>query len=289
MTKTPHNYWLWVTTRGTASDLKKNSIDFWTCDGDTKKGDLILLYLNSKGEAVKGYPKSAFCYLIQATDSVRNGEHFPGWSENGWKDGCEARVLYVFKNPVRYQELKLDPLFQKWDAYKKHNFQGRSFPIPEKIWNKLDEMAVDKNPEYHGYQELLGFTPSSIELTVEDDLDSLNDEEELFDGKRGQRFTTYYERNPKLRRKAIEIHGFKCMTCDFEFVNKYGARGSEYIEVHHLKPVSSLDEATPVDPKTEMSVICSNCHRMIHRKKDNVLSLDELREIIKKNHKGPVE
>jgi len=175
MTEEPHNYWLWVTTRGTASDLKINSKDFWTCDENTKDGDLIFLYLNSKGEAVKGYPKSAFCYLIQADGSVRNGEHFPGWRENGWKYGCEARVLYIFKNPVRYQELKLDPLFQKWDAYKKHNFQGRSFPIPENIWNKLDNMAVDRNSDYHGYQELLGFTPPSIESTVKADLDSLHD------------------------------------------------------------------------------------------------------------------
>lgn len=164
-TETPHNYWLWITNRGTASGLIQNSKDFWTCDRDTKKGDLILLYLNSKGEAVKGYPKSAFCYLIQATGSARNGEHNPGWSENGWKDGCDARVLYVFKNPVRYQELKIDPLFQKWDAYKKHNFQGRSFPIPENIWNKLDNMAMDRNPEYHGYRDFLATQGGSSDLT----------------------------------------------------------------------------------------------------------------------------
>jgi len=282
-------YWLWVTSRSTAdaSDLKENEGRAWTCDERTKEGDLILLYLNSKGESVKGYPTSAFRYLIQATSDRYDGAaRYPHWHENGWEDGCDCRVLHIFKNPVRYRDLKLDREFQKWDAYKNRNFQGKSFPIPENIWNKLDEMAVDRNPEYHGYQELLGFTPPSIELTVKADLDSLHDEEEMFDGKRRQRFTTYYERNPKLRSKAIEIHGFKCMTCDFEFVNKYGARGSEYIEVHHLNPVSSLDEATPVDPKTEMAVICSNCHRMIHRKKDNTLSLDELREIIKQNQKG---
>lgn len=152
---TPQNYWLWVTSRETAYGLKENSRDIWTCDENTQEGDLILLYLNSKGEAVKGYPKSAFCYLIQATSNVRNGEHFPGWRERGWKDACDAQVLHAFKNPVRYQELKLDPEFKKWDAYKKHNFQGRSFPIPENIWNKLDKMAVDRNPEYNGYREFL--------------------------------------------------------------------------------------------------------------------------------------
>jgi 5-methylcytosine-specific restriction protein A len=77
------------------------------------------------------------------------------------------------------------------------------------------------------------------------------------------------------------------MACNFDFKQRYGERGSNFIEVHHLKPVSSLDEATLVDPKTEMAVVCSNCHRMIHREKDNVLSLDELREIIRQKSKRP--
>jgi len=284
------NYWLWVTSRSTAdaSNLKENEVKTWTCDERTKKGDLILLYLNSKGESVKGCPKSAFRYLIQATSDRYDGAAlYPHWRENGWEDGCHCRVLQIFKNPVRYRDLKLDPEFKKWDAYKNRNLQGKSFPITENIWNKLDEMAVERNPEYHGYQELLGLTPTSVKSTVKEDLDSLNEDEDMFEGRKGRRFTTYYERNPKLRTKAIEIHGLKCMACNFDFKQRYGERGSNFIEVHHLKPVSSLDEATLVDPKTEMAVVCSNCHRMIHREKDNVLSLDELREIIRQKSKRP--
>ena len=70
------------------------------------------------------------------------------------------------------------------------------------------------------------------------------------------------------------------MACGFDFQEKYGDRGSKFIEVHHLKPISSLEKETIVDHKTEMAVVCSNCHRMIRRKKDKVLSLKELREII---------
>jgi 5-methylcytosine-specific restriction enzyme A len=71
------------------------------------------------------------------------------------------------------------------------------------------------------------------------------------------------------------------MACGFDFEEKYGDRGSKFIEVHHLKPVSSLEKETIVDLKTEMTVVCSNCHRMIHRKKDKILSLEELRKIIR--------
>jgi len=35
-----------------------------------------------------------------------------------------------------------------------------------------------------------------------------------------------------------------------------------------------------VDPATEMAVVCSNCHRMIHRVQDDPLTIEQLREIV---------
>ncbi|MCJ7443746.1 MAG: EVE domain-containing protein [Methanotrichaceae archaeon] len=288
MIETPHNYWLWVTTRETAAGADLNEYRdatwTWTCDEKTKNGDLILLYLNSKGKAEKGYHKSAFCYLIQAIGDAGSIDDDPIWRERGWKYGCDCQVLYAFKNPVRYKDLEQDSELKEWEAYKRHNFQGRCFDIPENIWNKLDRMASEINPDYPGYRKLIEMPEeslSSIESTVDADLDSILEEEELFEGKKVQKFTNYYERNSKLRSKAILFHGFKCMACDFDFEQKYGERGSKYIEVHHLNPVSSLEKETRIDPEIEMAVVCSNCHRMIHRRKDDVLSLEELRKIIR--------
>jgi hypothetical protein len=140
----------------------------------------------------------------------------------------------------------------------------------------LSEIEMD-NP---GYRNLITIPTPSIESIVESDLDSILAEEQ-FEGMRGQRFITYYERNPKLRSEAISIHGYKCMACGFDFEQRYGERGSNYIEVHHLNPISSLEGETRVDPERDLAVVCSNCHSMIHLKKDEVLSLDELRKIIK--------
>jgi len=139
-----------------------------------------------------------------------------------------------------------------------------------------------KSPDYRESIEMPNEVLSSIETTAEADLDSqFAEEEEFFEGNKVRRYT--YERNPKLRSKAILLHGYKCKACGFDFQEKYGKRGSEFIEVHHLNPVSSHEKDTSVDPKTEMTVVCSNCHRMIHRKKDQTLSLDELRELIRQN------
>lgn len=108
----------------------------------------------------------------------------------------------------------------------------------------------------------------------------------VFSGKKGkegakkQYYVTKYERNPRLRKAALAIHGYTCMACGFNFEDKYGARGKNYIEVHHIKPLAEIGEEVEVDPETDLICLCSNCHRIVHRKTNYVLSLEELKTII---------
>ena len=91
------------------------------------------------------------------------------------------------------------------------------------------------------------------------------------------------ERNPRLRAAALRIHGYNCQVCGFSFEQVYGRWGRDFAEVHHLQVLSTApDEGLEVDPCRDMSVVCSNCHRMIHRKAKQALTLDELRDIIAK-------
>lgn len=103
------------------------------------------------------------------------------------------------------------------------------------------------------------------------------------EGRREIVYTTRYERNPILRKRAIQIHGTTCTACAFNFYNFYGERGKDYIEVHHLIPLSTLEEEFEINPATDMTVVCSNCHRMIHRERNNILSINELKQIIIQN------
>jgi uncharacterized protein YjbI with pentapeptide repeats len=105
---------------------------------------------------------------------------------------------------------------------------------------------------------------------------------EYVEGERRERLSQYYERNPHLRVAAIALHGTKCMVCGFDFEAVYGRHGAGYVEVHHLRRVSSLQAKTRVNPQTDMVVLCANCHRMIHRSRDGMLSPDELRSLIRR-------
>nr|WP_251135773.1 HNH endonuclease [Exiguobacterium sp. s133] len=73
------------------------------------------------------------------------------------------------------------------------------------------------------------------------------------------------------------------MACGFNFEEAYGEHGKNFIEVHHVKALSTLDEAVRIDPEVDLTPLCANCHRMIHRKKDHALTVDQLIEILKLN------
>lgn len=76
------------------------------------------------------------------------------------------------------------------------------------------------------------------------------------------------ERDPKLRRAKISAMltsggNIRCEVCTFDFARTYGELGRDYIEVHHVRP---LHDSGPVTTRLEdLALLCSNCHRMVHR------------------------
>lgn len=75
------------------------------------------------------------------------------------------------------------------------------------------------------------------------------------------------ERNPKAAEEVKRHHGYECKACGMTFIAKYGELGKNYIEAHHLKALATLEEDQSVeyDIATDFTVLCANCHRMIHR------------------------
>jgi 5-methylcytosine-specific restriction protein A len=105
------------------------------------------------------------------------------------------------------------------------------------------------------------------------------------EGKERTRIQTVYERSPKLRAQAVNIHGTTCKVCGFNFGKAYGEFGDGYIEIHHMIPISSIKDEHEVDPSKDLVPVCSNCHRMIHKFREKWMTIQELREIL---HKEPV-
>jgi 5-methylcytosine-specific restriction enzyme A len=99
------------------------------------------------------------------------------------------------------------------------------------------------------------------------------------EGRRRLALHVEYERKPRNRRRAIEVHGTACKVCGFDFDEVYGSEYAEsYIEIHHLKPLSA--EEGVVDPRTDLVPLCANCHRMAHKRRSSVTPIDKLKELL---------
>lgn len=97
--------------------------------------------------------------------------------------------------------------------------------------------------------------------------EELDDGLAYFEGTKTRVSVNSYERNTYARQKCIEHHGAKCAACGFDFEGVYGPVGKGYIHVHHLVPLSQIQQSYKVDPIKDLIPVCPNCHAMIHRYK----------------------
>ena len=91
------------------------------------------------------------------------------------------------------------------------------------------------------------------------------------------------ERDPKIIRAKrdhvlSETGKLKCEICGFDFAETYGQVGNGFCEVHHKIPLSGIE--TEVETKLEdLAILCSNCHRMIHRT-NPMATITQLRNLL---------
>lgn len=88
-----------------------------------------------------------------------------------------------------------------------------------------------------------------------------------------------YERNNQARKKCIEYYGTGCYVCGFNFEDIFGDIGTGFIHVHHLIPLSEINQEYEVDPIKDLRPVCPNCHAMIHRK-NPPFTIEEIKNLL---------
>ena len=160
------------------------------------------------------------------------------------------------------------------------NFNDKTLEETQEI-NFLRSYDLKKTEFEEMYKNISQVLKSFHKLNL--NLDEIHYEAE--EGKILSALHHYKERDKKIvEAKKLSIlakfNKLSCEACNFNFKEFYGERGNGYIECHHLLPVSqmSLNHKTKLD---DLCLLCSNCHRMIH-KSIPWLSVQQLKEIIKK-------
>jgi hypothetical protein len=111
------------------------------------------------------------------------------------------------------------------------------------------------------------------------------------EGKLKQKLHFVRERNGELVRQAKRLALNKygrliCECCGMEFQKIYGEVGVGFIEAHHTKPISSLHKDGEETHLEDLALVCSNCHRMLHRRRP-WLERHELKQLMDESHTLP--
>lgn len=140
---------------------------------------------------------------------------------------------------------------------------------------------VDVYPALTHYKE---FLESREEAPIAEEI-SEEESKGLSEGAKRQITVNAYERNPEARKECIAHYGYKCQACGFDFEKIYGERGKGFIHVHHIVPLSKIGESYKVKPTKDLIPVCPNCHAMIHRDKENTLTVEKLKDILNKQRR----
>lgn len=218
--------------------------------GDIRWNEVYRMFYDSLGQ---GREVLEFEHSLKNT---RDGydSYFPENNRSGW---WEVKYTVPAKLPSLAQEI--------FDVFKDKS--------EEYVWNKISKYS---DPEYK-------IKPRIFDDLIAEDTASRDVNNTHTEGGVKVRISKTIERNAKLRQLALDYHGYKCQACGFDFEKTYGKWGAEFAEVHHLKPLFENEgKQTQTNYKTDLSILCANCHRMIHRKKGITLTVDELKSKLKK-------
>lgn len=180
----------------------------------------------------------------------------PHWDEEKAKEGLTSlRTDLLFKVLSEKPIVSMEQLKSRYPGYN-WSPQASGLSIPEPIASEL----------FGQIQESPAFSFS---------ISSANEIRLYAEGKCKAVTTKTYDRSPLARQACIAHYGHTCCVCGFNFEAAYGQLGTNYIEVHHLKPVADIGREYLIDPIKDLRPVCANCHRMLHKQRPP-LSVEEL-------------
>ncbi|MCK4668453.1 HNH endonuclease [Candidatus Dependentiae bacterium] len=251
----------------------------------------IMLYKNQKINELKDKnifklftDTKSFATITTLAFYINPNNNFPIC--NNWsyiKDNKEKKHKYNTLKILYYLvQNNFKENIDKIDSYNDYiDFINKLKDINDKqIFQELYSYIVDNfNKIVNNY---ISEIKDSDEEKQKDDLQDID--QRAIEGNRKLKQHLVIERDPsiikKKKDKVKEKNGeLRCEVCGFLFLDKYGKIGEDFIEGHHLIPLKEIDGQTETNVK-DIALICSNCHRMIHKGKP-VFTIEELKSKIK--------
>jgi hypothetical protein len=191
------------------------------------------------------------------------------------------------KNPSKHEWLKSARLVD-WRITDPVRL-GDYFFVQDSIWpldpSQCDEIKRAYLKEYPGLKKKLVEVLDGLEPHI-----SLHDPgtERIFSGEsdieglRNEYRATRAKRSRRLRNKALHLARGVCAVCRRDFSKFLDGRCQRVLQAHHCKQLSArmVPAVTKLD---DLVVVCANCHLLLHLDTDKTMTVDQLRNLLKKD------
>ena len=222
--------------------------------------------------------------------------------------GIDKAINYMFETKIdNFPKKGLEYIIACQYFMKQTKIELKNYPFEEihlKIWNSFYRNNPNLNIEIkNSFNEVdwnwltqdfyLFVYRNVLDLYKPKDKENTKVEDEYFEpiGVEGQSKLAIhmrYERDntfiKKIKTNAIKLNSMlNCEVCGFSFVEKYGELGQGFIEAHHINPLNETKETKT--SKQDIALVCSNCHRMLHKeisklKNNSIMTIDELKNLL---------
>lgn len=206
-------------------------------------------------------------------------------------------AIYVPKDQLEFFGGELDPRAVNPSLdIPLTDWKGEAWTFKFTFWNQKtrNEYRLEGTKEF---QERYGVavdtelrfwrdvTGVRVEIVLPDSRDEeVDDPDEtrgVPEGARSRAEVNRYERSGANRQACIDHYGRTCACCDMSFAANYGPDAANIIHVHHITPVSRLGEGYEIDPIRDLRPICPNCHAVVHQAGADLLTIDDVRSMLK--------
>lgn len=211
---------------------------FWTINAKARPGDRVVFYLRA--------PLSSFV----GTGTVASSPEFQGSPGDDWYGYHMADIKTIRMLPRKVPLAVVRGALPEWGWLKRPR---RSTVVPPDVARR--------------FLKLLGTSNSFHQLAAETtDVEGVTTETRVF--RRG--------RSRRLRELALDQAKGICSVCRGDYKRVLGGRGVRVLQVHHRKQLAASD-APRVSKLSDLAVVCSNCHLLIHFDPKRAMSVELLR------------
>jgi len=259
-------YWvIKASPKNLSSDslIKVGEIDRWwgKIPKELQKGDKLFFWKSAPSKRIY-----ALGELTQFLNPDKNNTY-----------SCRVKFLTAaFEDQPTLEQVT--PIFgSDVPSFLRRGPSGTFFPLSEEEANKLYDHIVRRNPA------LINVWNDIVPLTGRVETNLLDVDYSVIEGKPRLVSHLRRERDPKIiakkKEQTLRTKGkLECEICSFDFTSVYGNKlGYSFCEVHHRLPLATKTKERKTT-LADLAIVCSNCHRMIHRT-DPMKSIEDFRKM----------